>query len=115
MDVGKGAGFGALDSMIFTGGRRKRNDSANCVGIQAVVSKETQQEQVQNNLITSPFGCFCELGVLVVGAFVISALQFGVYSRAPDFWKLPFADASAAGREMLVSPQVATSHKQWKQ
>ena len=34
-------------------------------------------------------GCFCKLGVLVVGVLVTRAPLIGLYFRAPDFWKRP--------------------------
>ena len=36
-----------------------------------------------------PYGCFYKVGVLFVGVLIARALLFGVYIRAPGFWKLP--------------------------
>ena len=33
---------------------------------------------------------FLLIGILFVGVVRISALLFRVYSKAPDFWKLPY-------------------------
>ena len=33
-----------------------------------------------------------------MGALVIRALIFGVYVRAPDFWKLPYAEQGSAAQ-----------------
>ena len=48
------------------------------------------------------FGCFHKLGVLFVGVLIARALLFGVYSRAPDFWKLPFGGGSWYGTCSLL-------------
>ena len=37
-------------------------------------------------------GCFYNLWILFVGVFVTRALLFGVYTGAPEFWKLPYHD-----------------------
>ena len=37
-----------------------------------------------------PYGCVYKLRVVFVGVLIIRALLFGVYSRAPGFWKLPY-------------------------
>ena len=36
------------------------------------------------------YGCFCKLGVLLIGVLIIRALLVEVYIKAPDFWKLPY-------------------------
>ena len=36
------------------------------------------------------FGCFYKLEILFVGLPGTRTLVFGVHSRAPDFWKVPF-------------------------
>ena len=49
------------------------------------------------------FGCFYNLGVLLVGVLIVRALLlFGVYDRAPDFWKLPFGPVVVAA---VVDPK----------
>ena len=37
----------------------------------------------------SPCGCFYELGVLFVSVLKTRALLFGIYTKAPESWKLP--------------------------
>ena len=36
-----------------------------------------------------PIWLFYQLGILLTGVLVVRALLFGVYIKAPDFWKLP--------------------------
>ena len=42
--------------------------------------------------LIQPYGSFYKLGALFMGILSIGALLFGVYDRAPDFWKLPHRD-----------------------
>ena len=42
------------------------------------------------------YGCFHNLGVLVVGVLAKRAPLFGVYVRAPEFWKLPYVVQAAS-------------------
>ena len=45
---------------------------------------------VELDLNVDSCACFCQLGVRFVGVLVIRALLFGVYIKAPAFWKLPW-------------------------
>ena len=48
-----------------------------------------KEERSLTGHTTSCYGCFCRLRVLAVGVLIIRDLLFGVYLRAPEFWKLP--------------------------
>ena len=39
---------------------------------------------------TGLYGCFYNLGVLLVGVLIAGALLFWVFTAAPDFWNLPY-------------------------
>ena len=46
--------------------------------------------ETKRRSVELPFGCFCKLGVLFLGALVIRALLFQVFIGPHEFWKLPF-------------------------